>query len=169
MVAKSVMLQRYHLKDKNRGEYFGDYKIAEGRALRWYTSTAEPRRIGVVSNGIQTEGNVLVAELLRGSGDLELNHHLTHPVIRRLNISGIAEIVVIEDEKPLRLADLMLELMHHRIKYIFPTSQKPDGTSPTILTFSPTAPSSELYKTGSGVIGPIEVQLRKIASNGSKD
>jgi hypothetical protein len=160
-MAPQLRLQRYLLKNGSHGDYFGEHLRGEGEFFHWFVTAESPERIGIASNARATESAQFLAGILKATNSLGLFSSPTNARMCAIGLNRSEVVSVTESYSPAQMVALVDELKTGRLKHVFYASENPDGSSPRILTFSPMPPSPDLYRTGLGVIGPMEIEISK--------
>lgn len=147
-----MKLQRY-LRKSDKAMYFGDCFVKHTYDFEWYI-TENKNRIGIENNP-STEAESFVRGFLVRDDVLLITPSRVHPKIKRKSDSyGRMN----EFESGIEEVYSLIELLQSQEKtYAFITSDQEDGTNSNILTFSLSAPPSDLYSMGK--IMPIEIEV----------
>jgi hypothetical protein len=155
-------LQRYKLANERQGAPFGEANVGEGEHFKWYTGAGIFGRIGIAMP-ITEEGRLFLEKFTISPFELVLD---TSPQITRRNFGGLNHLIrIAETRRPFAanaLYKLIEKLTSGQLSHAFLASEFPDGSSPHILTFSPTPPPTELYHSGPFYqLGPVEITITK--------
>ena len=147
--SQDFRIQRYLLKDKNTGVYFGEHITFDEPDFRWY--------VGVNSYGIDPSPHIL------GGIDKYFNDILTrddriiiHPDYPNLTMpqpwvrfrSRMNETWLHPRNGLEQLHGLIALILSQSETYAYVSSSNEDGSNPDILTFSPQKPPEHLYSVG---------------------
>lgn len=137
-------IDRYVLRDKKWGEYFGDSEVRESDNFKWRYA---PGRVGLEGK-LTPEADNFLYDLLERPEELYVVSSRFNPAIVRKSDRGAR--LESEVEGPDNVTKL-LELLNQQKVYVFQTSIYENGRYPTIFTFSTTPPSDGLYRPSSRI------------------
>jgi len=135
-------LKRYLLKDREKGDYFGEYNKISTWDYNWFFGKD---KIGVTGNA-STEAECFIGGfLVREKDALDIEPSQVQPIIRRTSdpigrMSGTEEVY-----------NLIQLIQGQEVTHSYLSSPHENGKAPFILTFSKNAPSSELYNPGKSI------------------
>lgn len=135
-----MKLQRYLLKNQQRGCFFGEHFIESKYHYEWYFGEAN---IGISGNP-STEAELFIGGFLKTTDSLIIEDSKRFFAIYRSSsktarISG-------SDAGEKETQDLISLIKRQEITHVYLSSSQQNGQFPGILTFSPHVPPEELYK-----------------------
>jgi len=131
-------IDRYVLKNRNRGEYFGSSEVTDSENFRWHYT---PGRIGLEGKLTPEADNFLHGFLDRQDQLYVISPRLNPMIIRDSDRRARLE----SDVEGMDNIQNLLNLLNHPETYAFLTSNYEHGHQPGILTFALTPPSERLY------------------------
>jgi|SRR3989344_619044 len=146
-----INIQRYLLREKNKGELFGDIKssILE-YGWEWYFGD---KKIGIVPRPT-TESEVFYGGFLSADDELIVTKSNKYPGIERAKESMGR--IDNHEKGPENLKKLVELILSESETFVFLTFRNQKNSRPEILTFSKEKPTDELYVPGK--VLPIKVK-----------
>ncbi len=138
-------------KEKGKGIYFGDCQRKHTYDFEWYLG----KNIGVKNNP-STEAESFVRGFLVRDDKLIITNSKKYPKIARESDKTFGRMYG-TDSGLEEISKLIKLLTTQKTSYAFISSEHEDGMCGSILTFSLSAPPSELYN--SGKIMPVEIYM----------
>ena len=142
-------LQRYLLKNKNNGCFFGEHFKEPKWDYDWYFAE---RTIGIAGNP-SSEAELFIGGFLVTEDSLIIQQSEEFPKIQRSSHESAR--IAGADSGIRQIKDLIDFIKKQETTHIYLSSLNKNGNFPRILTFSQQNPSKDLYKKGN----PMKVLL----------
>ena len=160
-------IDRYILKNRRIGEYFGESEINESPNLRWYYAkdrSGATNKIGLEGKLTPEADNFLCGFLYKQDESL---YYL--PVDKTISRASDRSARLDSNVEGIENIAKLMEFLSTTPVYAFLTSCYDNGHNPSILTFSTSPPSERLYNPSSNMqtklLGQDYLQQRKRSFN----